>query len=162
MGGKRTEIELCQFYDQWALMVNTFCRLYLGDAEQAETVVAESFLRYFRAERSLRLDHLPATLMSLTLEECDQSGGGMVEVDSRLESAVLGLLPEERAVFVLHGVLDLQLPWVAAVTGIAYLRVCQLWVSALVQLRMLTVRDQCSQRIPGCGLAAKSSSGGCA
>ena len=162
MRGKRTEIELRQFYDRWASAVNTFCRLYLGDAEQAESVVAESFLRYFRGERSLRLDHLPAGLMSLALEVCDQSGGGMVDVDSRFEAAVLGLLPEERAVFVLHGVLDLQLPWVAAVTGIAYLRVCQLWVSAQVLLRTLIVLGQCSERFHGCGLAAESCSGACA
>ena len=86
----------------------------------------------------------------------------MVDVDSRFEAAVLGLLPEERAVFVLHGVLDLQLPWVAAVTGIAYLRVCQLWVSAQVLLRTLIVLGQCSERFHGCGLAAESCSGACA
>ena len=162
MRGKQTEIELRQFYDQWAPMVDTFCRLYLGNAEQAESVVAESFLRYFRGERALRLDHLPAGLMSLALEQCDQSGGEMVEVDSEFESAVLGLLPEERAVFVLHGVLDLQLPWVAAVTGIAYLTVCQLWASALVQLRRLLDVDHGSERFPGYGLAVESRSGACA
>lgn len=145
MSGKRTETELRQFYDQWAAVVNTFSRLYLGDAELAENVVAHSFLLYFRGERPLRLDHLPTTLMSLTLEECDRSGGGEVETDSQFEAAVLGLTPDERAVFILHGVLDLQLPWVAAVTGIDFPDVCQLWVRALVQLRMVIVRDSCSR-----------------
>jgi DNA-directed RNA polymerase specialized sigma24 family protein len=162
LGGKRTEFELCRFYDQWAPAVNTFCQLYLGNAQQAESVLAESFLQYFRGKRPLRLDHLPAALMSLTLEGCGQSGGGTVEIESALESAVLGLLPGERAVFVLHGVLDLQLPWVAAVTGTAYLSVCQLWVSALVQLRMAIVRDQCSQAFADHRLGAESSNGACA
>lgn len=156
MSGKRTETELRQFYDQWAALVSTFCRLYLGDAELAENVVAQSFLQYFRGELPLQLDHLPTGLMSLTLEECDRSGGQEVEVDSEFEAAVLGLTPEERAVFILHGVLDLQLPWVAAVTGIAYTDVCQWWVRALVQLRMVIVRDSCSHLFAESALVPES------
>lgn len=156
MGGKRTETELHAFYDQWASVVNTFCRLYLGSAEMAEDAVARSFLRYFRREYSLSIDQLPIVLMSLTLEECDRSGGGQVEVDSEFEAAVLALLPEERGAFILHGVLDLQLPWVAAIMGTPYAGVCQLWVRALVQLRMFIVRDTCSRLFADCGLAPES------
>ena len=159
MCGKRTETAIRQFYDQWARLVYTFCRLYLGDANLAENVVGQSFLQYFRSGPQLRLDHLPTALMSVTLEECDRSGGGEVEVDSGFEAAVLGLLPEERAVFILHGVLDLQLPWVAAVTGTSYAGVCQLWVRALVQLRMFMVHDRCSQLFADGGLAPEPSRG---
>lgn len=158
MSGKRTEIELRQFYEQWASVVSTFCRLYLGNVEVAENAVAQGFLNYFRREYPLRLDQLPTALLSLTLEECDRSGGGEIEVDSEFEAAVLGLLPEERAVFVLHGVLDLQLPRVATITGMPYATVCQFWVRALVQLRMFIVRDTCSRLFAGSGAALESSS----
>lgn len=159
MGGKRTEIELRQFYEQWASVVSTFCRLYLGNVEVAENAVAQSFLQYFRREYPLRLDQLPTALMSLIVEECDRSGGGEVAVDSEFEAAVLALLPEERAAFILHGVLDLHLPWVAAIMGTPYAEVCQLWVQALVQLRMFIVRDTCSQLFSDGGLAPEASHG---
>ena len=159
MGGEQTETEFRKFYDRWASVVNTFCRLYLGDAERAEDAVAQSFLRYFRRKYPLCLERLPIVLMSLTLEECDRSGGGEVVVDSEFEAAVLALLPEERAAFILHGVLDLQLPWVAAVMGGPYGEVCQLWVRSLVQLRMFIVRDTCSRLFANCGLAPESPRG---
>jgi DNA-directed RNA polymerase specialized sigma24 family protein len=159
MGGKRTDTELREFYEHWASVVNTFCRLYLGHAALAENAVEQGFLQYFRRELPLRLDHLPTGLMSLTLGECDRIGGGVVELDSGFEAAVLGLLPEERAVFILHGVLNLQLPWVAAVMGTPYPGVCQLWVRALVQLRMFMVHDKCSRLFDDCGLAPESSRG---
>ncbi|MDT8069538.1 MAG: hypothetical protein ROO76_15345 [Terriglobia bacterium] len=159
MGGKRTETELREFYEQWASVVSTFCRFYLGNVEVAENAVAQGFLDYFRCGYPLRLDHLPTALISLTLEECDRSGGGAVEVDSGFEAAVLGLLPEERAVFILHGVLDLQLPWVAVVTGTSYPGVSQLWLRSLVQLRMFIVHDGCSRLFADGGLEPESSRG---
>ena len=158
-----TEAELRQFYVRWAVIVNTFCRLYLGDAEAADQVVSRAFLQYFRRELPLRLDRVPTGLMSLTLEESNSAGEvGVTDAESDFEWAVLELPPDERAVFILHGVLDLQLPCVAAVTGIPFAAVSQLWIRALIQLRMSTVHDGCSRLFAGCGSAPQPVPGACA
>lgn len=163
MNSKRTETELRQFYDQWAPLVTTFCKLYLGDLQVTESVVGEVFLRYFRSELPLSRDHVPATLMSQALEESNCAGeGGETDADSAFEWAVLGLPPEERAVFILHGVLDLQLPWVAAITQNSFANVSQLWIRALIQLRMSIVRDGCSRLFAECGSAPQADPGACA
>jgi DNA-directed RNA polymerase specialized sigma24 family protein len=153
MGTERTESELRQFYEQWAAIVSTFCRLYLGDSEIAEEVLTQTFLQYFRRELPLRLDHIPSALMSLALEESNSRQGGEGDSDSGFESTVLQLPPRERAVFILHGVLSLQLPCVAAITRIAYTDVCRMWVRALLELRVLIVRDSCSRLFDECGPA---------
>lgn len=144
MTAKRTEIELRQFFDRWATLANTFCCLYLGDSELAEQALQQGFLTYIRHDLPLRLDHLPAALMSLILDECDRIAVGEVDVESQFEAAVLSLLPQERSVFILHGVLGFQLPWIAAVTVSSFSEISQLWVSSLVQLRIVIVRDTCS------------------
>jgi DNA-directed RNA polymerase specialized sigma24 family protein len=160
---KRTESELRQFYEQWGPFVTTFCKLYLGDSQVTETVVAQAFLKYFRSELPLRRDHVPTALIALALEESNCGGeGGGTDADSAFEWAVLELPPDERAVFILHGVLDLQLPWVAAVTGIPFATVSQLWIRALIQLRMSTVDDGCSRLFAGCVPAPQPVPGACA
>jgi DNA-directed RNA polymerase specialized sigma24 family protein len=141
---KRTETELRQFFDRWATLANTFCRLYLGDSELAEQALQQGFLTYIRHGRPLRLDRLPAALMSLILDECDQIAIGEVDVESQFEAAVLSLLPQERSVFILHGVLGFQVPWIAVVTERSFSEISQLWVSSLVQLRIVIIRDTCS------------------
>lgn len=163
MSNKRAEDELRRFFDRWAAVVNTFCRLYLGNSDASDEVVSQSFLQYFRSGLPLRLDHVPVALMSLALEESNcRVDIGEVEAESDFEWAVLKLPPDQRAVFVLHGVLGLQLPWVAAVTHIAYADVCQLWGCALLQLRMLTVHDGCSRLFDDCGPAPEAAPGACA
>jgi DNA-directed RNA polymerase specialized sigma24 family protein len=163
MADRRSETELRQFYERWAAVVDTFCRLYLGNPTVAEEVVTESFLQYFRRELPLWLDHVPTALMSLALEESncrvDVAEG---EAGSDFEWAMLRLPPDQRAVFILHGVLGLQLPWVAAVTRIGYAEVCRLWVCSLLQLRMLTVHDGCSRLFDECGPAPEAAPGACA
>ena len=144
MIAKRTETELRHFFERWATLANTFCRLYLGDSELAEQALQQGFLTYIRHGLPLRLENLPATLMSLILEECDRIAVGEVDVESEFEAAVLTLLPQERSVFILHGVLGFQLPWIAAVTGRSFSEISQLWVSSLVQLRIVIIRDTCS------------------
>lgn len=151
MSKARAEEELQEFYERWAPTLMAFERFYVGDAQVAETVTAQAFLKYFRQELPLRLDHIPLTLVSLALEESDHSGdGGGADVASDFEWSVLNLPPDERAVFVLHGVLDFQLPWVAAITRISFQIVNQLWVRALLDLRMATVHDDCSRLFTQC------------
>lgn len=146
MSSKRTESELRQFYERWSSFVTMFCKLYLGDSLVSECAVAQAFLQYFRNESPLWLDHVPVALMAIALDESNCAGGsGRSYADSAFEWAVLELPPEERAVFILHGVLDLQLPWVAAITQLPFAAVNQLWMRALLQLRMCTVKDDCSR-----------------
>lgn len=160
MSRKWTEDELRRFYDRWAPSVTTFCQLYIGDSQAAEKVTARAFLNYFRADVRLNLDHIPAVLLSMTLEESDYAGdSGQTDVDSDFEWAILGLPSNERAVFILHGVLDLQLPWVAAVTRTPFSTVHQLWVRALINLRMRIVHDSCSRLFSECGPAPEAASG---
>lgn len=146
MTSKRTEAELRNFYEQWAPSVYTFCKLYLGDSQASETVVTETFLKYFRNDLLLQQDHVPTALMSLALEESNYAGeNGGTDADSVFEWAVLELPPDQRAVFVLQGVLDLPLPSIAAITHLPFAAASQLWVRALLQLRMSTMRDDCSR-----------------
>lgn len=157
---KHDEIEFQQFYVKWGQHVLTFCRLYIGDTDTAETVVAQTFLQYFRFGLPLDLGHLPPDLLSLAIEESRRSGeGGGADVDSDFEWAVLNLPPEERAVFILHGTLGLQLPAVAAITRLAFCDVCQLWMRALLQLRISMVEDDCSRLFAECGTAPNAADG---
>lgn len=155
MGAKRSVLEIRQFYDRWAPLVSTFCRLYMGEATTAEYVTAEAFLDYFRRELPLRLDHVPVALMSLALLQSVQRGGGEIEVYSRFELAVLGLAPEVRAVFILHGVLEVQLPWITAITATSYRDVCRLWGQALLDLQEYLDYVGDLRRFDSCGLAPK-------
>lgn len=163
MHGGRDESELQQFYDQWAPHVMLFCRLYIGDTETAANVVGQTFRNYFRSELALHLDHLPTALMSLAIEESNCSGdGGGADVSSDFEWAVLSLPPDERAIFILHGTFDRKLPWVAAVTRLPLTDVSQLWVRALLQLRMRTVKDACSRIFQDCGTVPNTAAATCA
>lgn len=162
MHGQRDEGELQQFYEQWAPHVVSFCTLYTGDSQTAQTVAEQTFLKYFRSDRPLRLDHLPTTLMSLAVEEGNCSGAGGAESDSDFDWAVLGLPADQRAVFVLHGMLDFPLPFVAAVTRTPFQIVNQLWIQALLQLRICTVKDACSQLFQQCSIPSSLVAGTCA
>lgn len=163
MNEQRREDELRRFYDRWAPTVATFCRLYLGDSEAADKVTARAFLDYFRADSPLHLDHIPATLLSMALAESDcTDDSGEWDVESDFDWAILGLPPDERAVFILHGVLGLQLPWVAAVTRSPFATVQQLWVRALINLRMRIVHDNCSRLFSECSPASEGTRGACA
>ena len=163
MRKQQDEIELQRFYRQWAPHVMLFCRLYTGNSETAEKAVAQTFLKYFRSELRLHLDRVPTALMSLAVEESNCAGDGCgADVDSEFEWAVLGLPPEERAVFILHGMLDLQLPWVAAVGRLSFAAASQLWVRALLQLRMSTVKDDCSRLFEPCDFVPNSAAEICA
>lgn len=156
----RDEIELQRFYERWAPHVLLFCRLYIGEAETAEHVVEVTFLKYFRAELPLHIDHLPAALMSLAVDETAQCGDGDgSDVDSDFEWAVLALPPQERAVFILHGPLELPLHWVAAMKRLPSTAVSQLWIRALLRLRFATVKDGCSRLFEEYGTAPKAAAG---
>ena len=134
--------EVRQFYSKWAPHAMLFCRLYTGDIEAAETAVAQTFLKYFRAEPRLPLDHVPVTLMTLAVEESSCSGAERGSgVDSDFERAILDLPPDERIIFILHGALGLQLSQVGAITQRTFDVVSQLWIRALLQLRMSTVKN---------------------
>ena len=163
MSKQRHEIELQQFYRLWAPHVMSFCRLYMGDSEMAEKAVAQTFLKYFRSELPLHCDRVPTALMSIAVEESDCAGdGGGADVDSGFEWAVLALPPQERAVFILHGMLGLQLPRVAAVTRLSFAAASQLWVRALLQLRMSTVKDDCSRLFEPSAIAPNAAASSCA
>ena len=159
MSSKPTEDELWRFQEQWAPTVMLFCRLCTGDAQAANDATTHAFEEYFSAGKPLHLDHVPTSLMSLAFEECQSSAGGIgTDVQSEFESAVLSLEPDERAIFILHGVLDLWLPWVAAITRIPFETVNPLWTRALINLRLSTVRDDYSQFFADCAMLFQSQS----
>jgi len=123
-----------------------FCKLYLGVSLVSESAVAQAFLQHFRDEPPEWLDHGPVALMEMALEEsncADESGRSGAE--SAFERAVLEQPQEERTVFILHGVLDLQLPWLGAITQLPFAAVDQPWIWSSLQLLMSTVKDDCSR-----------------
>lgn len=140
MGRYRNESELQRFFKLWSPRVLSFCRLYTGDLDTSEIAVEQAFLKYFRSELPLQLDRLPVTLMSFAVEACP-SGGDGGGTDSVFESAVRDLPPDERAVFILHCALGLQLPWVAAITRLPFEAVGRLRIRALLRLRGSFVND---------------------
>lgn len=141
-----SEEETWRFQEQWAPTVMVFCRLYTGDAQVANDCAVQALDEYFRRNLPLHLDHLPTLLMSLAYEKSkDAASVPGTDAQSDFEWAVLALEADERAVFILHAILDLWLPWVAAITRISFETVNQLWSRGLIDLRLATVHDECSR-----------------
>lgn len=156
MRTERDETQIQQFYEQWAPQVRLFCQLYTGDSQTADNVVEQTFLRYCRSDLPLVLDDMPIALMAFAVEEstCSSDGAGR-DAESDFEWAVLLLPPSERAVFILHATLGLQLPRVAAITSLLFTAACQLWARALLRLQIFTVKDDRSRLFENYGIASK-------
>lgn len=128
------------FYDQWSSLVFTVCYLFLGDQEHAERATERAFLNFFHAEAQSALPQKEIVLLQYAVasakEACSAYAQPLVRTD-KLQN-VLRLIPcEQRAVFVLHGVLRVDVTATALATGLTNKQALVLWLQALTRIREL-------------------------
>lgn len=136
----RSRREVREFYERWKVSVFTFCRLFLGDEQRAQDVTLRAFLAYFREGHPLELTQLPDSLLRCVLEsakhQCTPSR--VHRADGKLlQSALLSLPCEQRAVFILRSILGVPHGSVAVAAGFSPEHVHELWVQGLMRLRNL-------------------------
>ncbi len=129
--------EMQDFYDRWDAVVFTFCRFYLGDENCAETTTLHVFRAYFDSGLSLNGERLPGALFRHVLEA---SGRAVVRSDGcsnrpAFEEILLALPDAELAVFLLHGILGLDFPWISTVNGLNCEEEQRLWLNSLLHLQ---------------------------
>ena len=133
-------------YARWASMVLRFCELFLGDSGLAEQVTTESFVRFLQGGQRAESNGVPASLVSVAFRVASQSPKRNGEQLEALRAAIVGLDAMPRAAFILHGVLSVQLPWVAAILGIPSREAAELWTKALVAIREQLPQDFFKER----------------
>ncbi len=122
-------------YTRWAPMVLRFCKLFLGDDSLAEQAAIEILVRFFKSGHRAEENGVPVGLLSLAFRVASQSFSANRESLEPLHAAVLDLDPTRRAVFILHGAMSVQLPWIAAILGLSLAQITGLWAKALLQIR---------------------------
>lgn len=137
MDGRRAENDIREFYQRWNATVFTFCRFYLGDEGLGEAATALAFSKFLRTGLPLHTDHLPLGLLRFALDAVRHFSIAVPQhaLHSHLSHVVLSLPREDRAIFILRGLLGFHYRWIAAVAGVPRQRVQQLWVRSLARLR---------------------------
>ena len=123
------------FYDRWSRTVFRFCELLLGDRDRSEKATEVAFLMFYRAGPDLDLQVMPVALLRHALDATRSVVDRPGEAVQDLRGAILRLPFEERSVFILRSVLDLDFGSIAMVTGCGEARVRSIWFQALMQLR---------------------------
>lgn len=122
-------------YMRWGPMVFRFCELFLGDSRMAEQATTEAFIRCFKSGRVVEDNGTPVALLSCAFRVASQSSIATVECSEPLKAAVLRLDPMARSVFILHGAMSVQPPWIAAILGLSPEQITVLWTTALSEIR---------------------------
>jgi len=131
-------VEEC--YRRWKAPVFMFCYLFLGDQYLAGDAMSRAFLSYYRQHGELDLDQLPPPLIGAALTAVYRlaslrSGPAVVTRaagDAQpLTDAIQTLAGDERTVFILRAVLNMDAAPVSAATGLPLERVHELWAERL-------------------------------
>lgn len=133
-------------YAHWGTTVLQFCELFLGDRNTAQQATVESFVRLFTSAGHVAMEGIPVALLSVAFRVICQSATSADEELQPLRRAILRLGPTERAVFILHGVMSVQMPWVAAILGGPPQEASELWAKALIEVRGRLPHDFFKQR----------------
>lgn len=136
----RSEDEIYNFYTAWSRAVFGFCRLLCGDDQKAEGVAQKAFHEYLRRGLGTDPDRTPALLFTYALEaarETCPASGLTLATTSQLREAVLFLPIEERAVFVLRDVMDLDEAIVGKIIDIPIQEVGKRRIRSLLRLRQV-------------------------
>jgi hypothetical protein len=127
-----------EFYSRWSSTVFTLCRLFLGEEDAAEEATQQGFVNFFGEEDELHLDRIPLRLLRKALQAARGNSTtarpGFPDTDE-MEDMVKLLPQNERAVFILHSVLDLDFSQVTIVTGLSTEQVHRLWSESLLHVR---------------------------
>jgi hypothetical protein len=140
---KYDEREVQNFYDRWSTTVFTFSRLFLGEEAVAGEATQQAFVNFLVEEPELDLDRIPLRLLRKAFDavRANSSVGRPSFPDTDEMEDMVKLLPtDERAVFILRSVLDLEFPQVSVVTALSMERVQQLWSESLLHVRDLWLK----------------------
>ena len=143
MSRNRLEPEVDEFYGRWSRQIFTYCRLFLGNRDQAEIATEEAFTRFLSQSPDLSGNRLSLALVRCAWEaagsHCVSSSPGPAEVEELTDARPL--LPcEQRSVFILRSVLGLRAEAVAVATLRTPQQVNQIWVQSLLRIRKLWLK----------------------
>lgn len=140
----RNEEEVRTFHDRWGGSVLRFCRLFYGDDTRAQEATIKVFLIYLRAENSLNQDRIAVALLRIAVkvvrDRCMVSSARKAD-DQSFPRAILALPCEQRAVFILRYVLQLDTATVASIAGVVEETVRKVSFQALLKIRELLPRE---------------------
>ncbi len=136
--------EVEAFYRRWELDVFVFCRLFLGNEVEAETLASRAFLNFYRESGSLpTTGEIPPRLVGSAFhvtQPCQpersptSQGGG-------LEKCILWLDCKQRAVFIMRNVLGMTWAGIASAMSLSVEEVRQLWLKGMLRVRELLPED---------------------
>jgi hypothetical protein len=136
--------EVEAFYKRWGPDVFVFCRLFLGDEPQAETVSSKAFLGFYRESSELPLTgEVPPRLVGSALQAMQpcRDGTASSPQSGSLEKCILHLDCKQRSVFIARNVLGMTWSGIAIATNFPLEEVRQFWLSGMLQVRELLPRD---------------------
>lgn len=144
---RKTKLEHAHgLHARWGATVLHFCELFSGDRSTAQRATVESFVRLFKSVGHVAMEGIPVALLSVAFRVACQSAASAGEELEPLRAAILRLGPTERAVFILHGVMSLEMPWVAAILGVPPKEATELWAKALIEVRGRLAHDFFKER----------------
>ena len=128
------------FYKRWGPDVFVFCRLFLGDKEQAEKVSANVFVDYCRESSELPVSgDIPGRLVNRAyraMPPCRGTQPAQRKCD-RLEDCIPHLDCNERVVFILRNVLGLDWEATSRASELSAEQVRQFWLTGMLRMREL-------------------------
>jgi len=133
-------------YGRWGPTVLRFCELFLGEKSLAEQVAAESFVRFLRGGGRAATNGVPVALLRFAFQAACQLPARNGESTEALRAAIVQLEAIPRAVFILHGAMSVQMPWVAAILGLPADEVTRVWAKALIEVRGRLPQDFFKER----------------
>ena len=138
MSNPRTDEEVRVFYERWNSSVFTYCRLFLGDEDRAESATEQAFVEYIRRGFPARTDRIPLLLLRCAVDAARTVCVNVhqhLRVGEELEDVLRLVSCEARSVFILRSILDLDAASVAVATRLTTEQVHNLGMQALLQIR---------------------------
>lgn len=146
LGHKKISVEEAKaLYARWASIVLRYCELFMGEKTLAEHATTETFVRFFQGGGGAT-EGIPVPLLDVAFRVVSQSLTVKREDLEPLRAAIVHLDACPRAVFILHGVMSMQMPWVAAILDVPPEQATQLWFEALVEIRERLPQDFFKER----------------
>ena len=139
------EIKREECCNRWKKDVFAFCRLLVGDGATAEEVACEVLVTFCRGrEVGVSNREIPPRLVGLAFRATEKYGNGssqLLQVASRLESAIQRLPRPERAAVIMRHLLRMDWESVALATDLSRTQAHQVWARGIVQLNKLLQGD---------------------
>jgi DNA-directed RNA polymerase specialized sigma24 family protein len=131
------------FYKRWGPDLFVFCRLFLGDKEQAEKMSANAFVDYCRESSELPVTgEVPHRLLNRAfraMQPCRGTQPAQRTCD-RLEDCIPHLDCNQRVVFIMRNVLGMDWKAISGAAELSLEQVRQFWLTAMLRVRELLPR----------------------